>query len=249
MAQNRDSEYAMQHFGFQPEELADEFNQSTVELLSNALNAMRSKLLEKQPNLGEEEVQKSFERLEQIYTEKMEKVLCKVGSHWAAHVFRIPSHVLLPEDEAWDGQTQSRVNRKLEDAEARMEEERDRIQNLIYKREVLRKKLGKVEQAIAFQEQVLAEDLEVKRALGLDSLDDGMAAISISSRFLVRSARSSFQSPWSLQSRKEDLEKVQQELGISESQTPTSKECKLFTRAKRQKIEERGAQVLAQLGI
>jgi len=225
----------MQHFGFQPEELADEFNQSTVELLSNALNAMRSKLLEKQPNLGEEEVQKSFERLEQIYTEKMEKVLCKVGSHWAAHVFRIPSHVLLPEDEAWDGQTQSRVNRKLEDAEARMEEERDRIQNLIYKREVLRKKLGKVEQAIAFQEQVLAEDLEVKRALGLDSLDDGMAAISISSR--------------SLQSRKEDLKKVQLELGISESQTPTSKECKLFTRAKRQKIEERGAQVLAQLGI
>ena len=63
MAQNRDSEYAMQvwkisevyingngetssfqHFGFQPEELADEFNQSTVELLSNALNAMQSKV-------------------------------------------------------------------------------------------------------------------------------------------------------------------------------------------------------------
>ena len=44
--------------------------------------------------------------------------------------------------------------------------------------------------------KVLAEDLEVKRALGLDSLDDGMAAISISSRFLVRSARSSFQSLW-----------------------------------------------------
>merc|ERR1719494_484873 len=147
----------------------------------------------------------------------------------------IPSHVLLPEDEAWDGQTQSRVNRKLEDAEARMEKERDKIQNLIYKREVLRMKLGKVEQAIAFQEQVLAEDLEVRRALGLDSLDDGMAAISISSR--------------SLQSRKEDLKKVQLELGISESQTPTSIECKLFTRAKRQKIEERGAQVLAQLGI
>ena len=92
-----------------------------------------------------------------------------------------------------------------------MEEERDRIQNLIYKREVLRMKLGKVEQAIAFQEQVfafernktdvsvlkvLAEDLEVRRALGLDSLDDGMAAISISSRFFMRCARSSFQSPW-----------------------------------------------------
>ena len=92
-----------------------------------------------------------------------------------------------------------------------MEEERDRIQNLIYKREMLRKKLGKVEQAIAFQEQVfvfegnktyvsvlkvLAEDLEVKRALGLDSLDDGMAAISISSRFFMRCARSSIQSRW-----------------------------------------------------
>ena len=37
------------------------------------------KLLEKQPNLGEEEVQKSFERLEQIYTEKV-SVLLKSGS-------------------------------------------------------------------------------------------------------------------------------------------------------------------------
>ena len=35
---------SFQHFGFQPEELADEFNQSTVELLSKALNAMRSKV-------------------------------------------------------------------------------------------------------------------------------------------------------------------------------------------------------------
>ena len=33
------------------------------------------KLLEKQPNLGEEEVQKSFERLEQIYTEKVSMLL------------------------------------------------------------------------------------------------------------------------------------------------------------------------------
>ena len=35
-----------------------------------------------------------------------------------------------------------------------MEEERDRIQNLIYKKEVLRRKLGKVEKAIVSQEQV-----------------------------------------------------------------------------------------------
>ena len=36
-----------------------------------------------------------------------------------------------------------------------MEGERDRIQNLIYKKEVLRRKLGKVEKAIASQEQVI----------------------------------------------------------------------------------------------
>ena len=40
------------------------------------------KLLEKQPNLGEEEVQKSFERLEQIYTEKVSALL-KSGSVWS----------------------------------------------------------------------------------------------------------------------------------------------------------------------
>ena len=35
-----------------------------------------------------------------------------------------------------------------------MEEERDRIQNLMYKKEMLRRKLGKVETAIVSQEQV-----------------------------------------------------------------------------------------------
>ena len=63
-----------------------------------------------------------------------------------------------------------------------MEVERDRIQNLIYKKEVLRRKLGKVEKAIAAQEQALDEDLEVKHALGLDSLEDSLAAISLSNR-------------------------------------------------------------------
>ena len=35
-----------------------------------------------------------------------------------------------------------------------MEEERDRIQNLIYKKEVLKRKLERVEKAIASQDQV-----------------------------------------------------------------------------------------------
>ena len=111
--------------------------------------------MEKQPTIEGDEVDHSFKKLEQLYTEKvwlninlqnnfcfqMERVFSKVGSYWAAHVFRwfltslaycmlhiwsaiqntpdeelcwnglkvhlrIPPHVLLPEDEAWDGQTQ-----------------------------------------------------------------------------------------------------------------------------------------------
>ena len=34
----------LQHFGFQPEELADEFSQSTIELLISVLTAMQSKV-------------------------------------------------------------------------------------------------------------------------------------------------------------------------------------------------------------
>ena len=59
MATDRDNEYAMQvgdliwnathffyfqHFGFQPAEPADEFSQSTMELLGSVLNAMQSKV-------------------------------------------------------------------------------------------------------------------------------------------------------------------------------------------------------------
>ena len=111
----------LQHFGFQPEELADEFSQSTIELLGSVLRAMQSKvgqcvffvsqvcvlllciciyvfvdlfsyicfcvawqydifclscsvvlqLLEKQPNLEKEDVERSFNKLEEIYTEKV----------------------------------------------------------------------------------------------------------------------------------------------------------------------------------
>jgi len=235
MATDRENEYAMQHFGFQPEELADEFSQSTIELLGSVLTAMQSKLLEKQPNIVSEEVDRSFKKLEELYTEKMEKVFGKVGSYWAAHVFRIPPHVLLPEDEAWDGRTQAQVNKKLESAKMMMEEERDRIQNLIYKKEVLRRKLRKVEKAIASQDQALADDLELKHALDLDSLEDSLAAISLRNRSLV--------------TRKADLRRAEEDLGIAGSQTRVSRECRLFTRAKRQKIEEKGAQVAAQLGI
>jgi len=235
MAMDRDNEYAMQHFGFQPAELADEFSQSTMELLGSVLNAMQSKLVEKQPNIESDAVDHSFKKLEELYAEKMERVFSKVGSYWAAHVFRIPSHVLLPEDEAWDGQTQAQVNKKLDRAKVMMEEERDRIQNLIYKKEVLRRKLGKVEKAIASQDQALAEDQEVKYALDLDSLEDSLAAISLRNRSLL--------------TRKADLRRAEEELGIAGCQTKVSRECRLFTRAKRQKIEEKSAQIVAQLGI
>jgi len=235
MATDRDNEYAMQHFGFQPAEPADDFSQSTMELLGSVLNAMKAKLVEKQPNIESDEMDHSFKKIEQLYTEKMERVFNKVGSYWAAHVFRIPPHVLLPEDEAWDGQTQAQVNKKLERAKVMMEEERDRIQNLIYKKEVLRRKLGKVDTAIVSQEQVLAEDQEVKYALDLDSLEDSLAAITLRNRSLL--------------TRKANLRRAGEDLGIAGSQTSALGECRLFTRAKRQKIGEQGAQVAAQLGI
>ena len=142
------------------------------------------------------------------------------------------SHVLLPADDAWDGQTQARVNKKLDSAKVMMEEERVMIQNLIYKKEVLGKKLWKVEKAIAAQEQALSEEAEVKHALSLDYREDTVATISLSSRSLLM--------------RKKDLRKAEEELGIAGVQT---NECKLFNRAKRQRIDENGARVAAQLGI
>ena len=108
------------------------------------------------------------------------------------------------------------------------------IQNLNYKKEVLGKKLWKVEKAIAAQEQALSEDAEVKHALDLDNLEDTLATISLSSRSLLM--------------RKDDLRKAEEELGIVGVQTQVSNECKLFNRAKRQRIDENGARVAAQLG-
>ena len=54
-----------------------------------------------------------------------------------AHIFKIPGHVLLTEDEAWDGETSAGVASKLITVNTKMEEMREKFKSALYKRAVL----------------------------------------------------------------------------------------------------------------
>lgn len=221
-------EYATQFFGFPPEELSDELNSSTQGLLNNALEAMKVQLLKKQSSLEEEDVTRGFRKIEAKYGESVEKIFVKLAGYTVAHVFRIPSHVLLPEDEAWDGHTQVRAKAKLQAAEKTMERSRERIQNSIYKKAVLAAKLANMETVCGVQEQALSAESSLARDTSLEDTKDTVGATLITLR--------------SLTSRTVELERLRQELGLP-SRKREGCQGEAISRSKKQKLQDRVQEV------
>ena len=159
-------------------------NSSAQELLASALKALGQQLEKKQPHLAAETVSSSLKKIGDGYGVKVESVFEKLGSFCVAHIFRIPRHVLLPEDEAWDGQTQSRARAKLNAVEQELQRRRERVQDHIYKKHMLTTKLARVERACELQEQVLAAASAQERRLDLGQVDDRLAATQLNYRLL-----------------------------------------------------------------
>ena len=111
---NSDKEYAAQYFGFVPNSFVDDLSEDSIDLVANSLVAMKEQVKKKLPGrFVESELDESFKKVELKYQENQEKIFEKLGSFLCAHILKIPGHVLLPEDEAWDGETSAGATSKL----------------------------------------------------------------------------------------------------------------------------------------
>jgi len=159
---NSDKEYAAQYFGFVPSSFVDDLSEDSIDLVTNSLQAMKQQVMKKLPGrFVQSELDESFKKVEEKYQDNQEKIFEKLGSFLCAHILKIPSHVLLPEDEAWDGETSAGVASKLLTVNTEMEVMRDNIKSALYKKAVLSAELENIQEVCKKQEVVIEKDKEL----------------------------------------------------------------------------------------
>ena len=158
---NEEIEYAAQYLGFVPNTFVDDLSEDCMDLVADSLEAMKQQLMKKFPGkFDEEELVKSFKNVEVKYQENQEKIFEKLGSFICAHMLKIPGHVLLPEDEAWDGETADGVSSKLITVNTRMGVMRDEIKRALYLKAVLSSQFDNIKEVCKSQEAVIDKDKE-----------------------------------------------------------------------------------------
>merc|ERR1712129_212698 len=168
---NSDKEYAAQYFGFVPNSFVDDLSEDSIDLVANSLVAMKEQL---PGRFVESELDESFKKVELKYQENQEKIFEKLGSFLCAHILKIPGHVLLPEDEAWDGETSAGATSKLLTVNTQMEVMRDGIKSALYKKAVLSAELENIQEVCKSQEVVIEKDKELFKKHGIDDCKDLM---------------------------------------------------------------------------
>ena len=174
-AAKTDKEYAAQFLGFVPSSFVDDLSEDSIELVTSSLQFMKQKIVKTFPEkCAQVDVDKAFKKVEVKYQENQEKLFEKLGSWVCAHIFKIPGHVLLTEDEAWDGETSSGVASKLITVNTEMEEMRDKIKSALYKRAVLTTELEKIQDVCTSQEEVIDKDKERLKKCSIEDCKDLM---------------------------------------------------------------------------
>jgi len=174
-ASNADREYAAQFLGFVPSSFVDDLSEDSIELVASSLEFMKQKIVKTFPDKCEQvEVDKAFKKVEVKYQENQEKLFEKLGSWVCAHIFKIPGHVLLTEDEAWDGETSAGVASRLITVNTEMEVMRDKIKSALYKRAVLTSELEKIQDVCTSQEKVIEKDRERLKKCSIEDCKDLM---------------------------------------------------------------------------
>ena len=175
IAVNTEKEYAAQLLGFVPSSFFDDLSEDSIDLVASSLEAMKQKMLKTFPdNCDKDDLDQAFKKVGVKYQENQEKVLEKLRSWSCAHIFKIPAHVLLPEDEAWDGETGQGVASKLLAVNSEMEVMRNKVKSALYKKAVLSSELENIENVCKSQERVIVKDKERLQNCNMEDCKDLM---------------------------------------------------------------------------
>ena len=138
----KDTEYATQFFDFVPEAFVDELNEETNELISQALEMMKQKIVSKfEEKVIQPDIERCMAAVEEKYLLEADNIFEKLSSSLSSGVLKVPQHVLLQEDEVWDDLKPSEALSRLADTNDSMEVLRNKIKTASYKKMMLSKSL------------------------------------------------------------------------------------------------------------
>ena len=96
----KQKEYSTQFFNFIPQSLVGELNEKSHEVVQEALEAIKARIVTRYEGKIEPAVlEESFKKIEDKYLLGNDEVYEKVERFLCANVLRVPHHVLLPEDQ------------------------------------------------------------------------------------------------------------------------------------------------------
>jgi len=164
----REKEYTVQHFGFDPANLVKEITEGSLEFLSDTLGAIKMQIrTKKSGKYKEDELDKGIEALKKKYTEHIEKKYDCVAAHLDAKIFKIPQHVLLKGDTAWDALTHLVAKTRLVAVNSEMEKMREKYKTCVFKKTYLRSYLEKLKSICTYQEEAIQKEVDMKEKFGL----------------------------------------------------------------------------------
>jgi len=164
----REKEYTVQHFGFDPANLVKEITEDSLETLGNSLGAIKMQIrTKKSGKYKEDELDKGMAALEKKYTEYIEKKFECAAAHLDAKIFKIPPHVLLKGDTAWDSLTHLVAKTQWVAVNTEMEKMREKYKTCVFKKTYLRSYLDKLKSICTYQEEAIQKEVDMKEKCGL----------------------------------------------------------------------------------
>ena len=151
--EDKETEYATQFFDFVPESFADELNEECNDLISEALEKIKLKILSKfTDKVNPAEMEEAIGTVEDKYRMEVDKAFEKLSSNLSETVFKVPRHVLLAEDEVWEDRQSSEVMTALADTTSAVVTIRSKIKTALYKKKILEDSLEMMQSTIQKQE-------------------------------------------------------------------------------------------------
>jgi len=165
--EQREKEYSIQLFGFDPSTLVDEVSECSMEYLSYYLDQIKQKLKTKGNCENDIGLDKKIDSLKQNYVQYFDKKFPTIASFLDKHVFKIPQHVLLQEDLAWDNLRQSAAKTQLTTVQIDIERMYEKYNNCLFKKTYLRQYLEELQQTCTLQDKTIQKEVRMKEKFGL----------------------------------------------------------------------------------
>ena len=178
-----EKEYAAQFFEIVPTAFVGVISEDARDLVGDALQLMKQQIMKKLPGtFVQSELDDAIEKVIKHYQINLDKIYEKLGSFVSARILRIPKHVLLPEDEPWDGESSSGAEARLLAVNTDMLTLRETVKSALYKKAVLTEELQKMRCICRTQESTIEESRKLFAKHSVEAVPEVFDLISLQTK-------------------------------------------------------------------